>query len=157
MDSQNLIDSLNDLSIISLGPEHYQYCWELDQITLNGLWTKEQWSKELSEEKSLNIGLLNKKSLIAFASGSIVINELHIIAIAVHPNFRRLGLAKKLLSTLLDKAKSSGNVNATLEVSSTNQAAIALYASCGFKTEGSRRNYYKNDSHALIQWRRSNE
>ena len=139
------------VSSLSLRDAHS--CIKLDQIALKGLWSKKQWEKELSDSKRLCIGVFDSSNLIAFCCSWIVIDELHLTAIAVHPLHRRLGLGKVLLSNLFQKASTQSCKRATLEVESSNRAALALYQSCGFITAGCRHNYYKNGSDALIQWR----
>ena len=137
----------------SLNIHNLHSCIHLDQIALKGLWSKQQWEKELSDSKRLCIGGFKSSNLIAFACSWIVIDELHLTAIAVHPFYRRVGLGKIVLLNLFQKASTQGCKRATLEVETSNKAALALYKSCGFKTTGCRHNYYKNGSDALIQWR----
>jgi len=139
--------------VISLSLENLNACMKLDQIALKGLWSKQQWEKELSDSQRLCLGVFDSKNLIAFGCAWIVVDELHLTAIAVHPHHRRIGLAQIVLSSLFLKASNAGCERATLEVKSTNKAALALYKSSGFKTAGYRPNYYKNGSDALIQWR----
>ncbi len=126
-------------------------CKELDQISLGGLWSKKQWEHEISNPDHISIGIKKNKKLLAIASGSVVIDELNITFVAVHPKFRRKGLGGLLLAKLFIHALSEGAKTATLEVSSANSAAIAFYKSYGFKTLGSRDNYYRDGTDALIQ------
>ena len=129
---------------------------KLDQLVLKGLWNKQQWEKELSDSQRLCIGIIDNSNLIAFGCGWMIVDELHLTAIAVHPDHRRIGLGQIILSNLFDQAANKGCERATLEVKSDNTAALALYKSCGFKTAGCRSNYYKNGSDAIIQWRSLN-
>ncbi len=138
--------------VISLGPEHIKACLELDNIALGGLWTKEQWHKELIDPRRLCLGMFKLSKLIAVGCGWLILDELHLTAIAVHPQFRRNGYACYLLTTLMKHAYISGSTRATLEVNNTNIAAKALYKSCGFQTAGCRSRYYKDGSDAIIQW-----
>ncbi len=142
-----------DNKIIYLKLEHLNSCIELDKIALGGLWNKGQWRKELIDPGRLCLGIINGSNLLAIACGWLIIDEFHLTAIAVHPDFRRKGLAQLLLSTLLKEAESQGSKRATLEVEITNDSAKALYESCGFKVAGCRSRYYKNGSDALIQWK----
>ncbi len=153
MTEDNLKSTDSFLQVISLNPKNLNDCIKLDQIALKGLWSKSQWIKELSDSKRLCLGIVNGSNLIALGCGWIVVDELHITAIAVHPKYRRRGLAKTLLSSLFSKALAKGCTRATLEVKSDEPEALALYKSCGFKTAGCRNNYYKNGADALIQWR----
>lgn len=129
-------------------------CLALDQAALGGLWSREQWRKELQEPQRPCLGVFEKQALIALACGWLVVDELHITAVAVSPLHRRKGLGQRVVESLLAAGREQGARHATLEVSSANQAAIALYTSCGFETAGVRRGYYRNGDDALIQWRR---
>jgi ribosomal-protein-alanine N-acetyltransferase len=100
------------------------------------------------------MGLVVDQRLIAVACGWLVVDELQIGAVAVAPDHRRQGHGRRVLMALLQEARQHGASSATLEVSAANTAATALYASCGFGTEGVRRGYYRNGDDALIQWAR---
>mgnify|MGYP006282114919 CR=1 FL=1 len=140
--------------MVRLGPEHTDACLTLDEQALDGLWTREQWNRELSESRRPCFGLLDGPQLIGMACGWLVVDELHITAVAVHPERRRQGLGRLLLQALLQNASEAGALHATLEVSASNQGAVALYEACGFRTAGVRHGYYRNGDDALIQWRR---
>ncbi len=142
------------LKVISLKVVHLNACMNLDELALNGLWSKQQWQKELTDPKRLVFGVISNEKLLAFASGWWVIDELHLTAIAVHPQHRRKGLGSLVISKILKEALSLGISYATLEVSNKNIAANKLYSNHGFTTAGTRKNYYKNGSDALIQWKK---
>jgi ribosomal-protein-alanine N-acetyltransferase len=91
---------------------------------------------------------------VALACGWLVVDELHITAVAVDPAQRRQGLGRQVLELLLAQAAARGAAHATLEVAAGNAAALALYGRCGFSTAGVRRAYYRNGDDALVQWRR---
>ena len=71
-------------------------------------------------------------------------DELHINSLAVDPAWRRRGLARRLLVSVLGDAVASGAQSATLEVRRSNEAARALYEGLGFKVDGVRRDYYQH-------------
>lgn len=138
--------------LVALGSEHLAPCVALDQRCLNGLWTAKQWETELRAGDRPCLGLQMGGELVGIACGWLVVDELHITAIAVDPNQRRLGLGRRLLLGLLQEGLQRGAAHATLEVASGNQAARRLYEGCGFRTAGCRRGYYRNGDDALIQW-----
>ena len=127
-------------------------CLQLDSDVLGGLWTAEQWRSELTNADRLCVGIQLKQQLVAVACGWMVVDELQISLVAVDPEHRRLGLGMKVLLALLQQAHLQGALQATLEVASCNQAALALYQRCGFMSAGRRRNYYSDGRDALIQW-----
>jgi ribosomal-protein-alanine N-acetyltransferase len=93
------------------------------------------------------------EELVALASGWLVVDELHITAVAVAPAWRRQGLGQRALAGLLERARELGAERATLEVAAANLAGRALYAAAGFREAGIRHGYYRNGDDALIQWR----
>ena len=144
------------MAVITLDPSWLADCLSLDRSALQGLWTEEQWRRELEDPRRLCLGWSEAKTLLGVACGWLVADELHITLIAVDPSVRRRGHGKRLLSALLQQARQQGAIHATLEVGSNNLAAIALYANGGFQSAGTRFKYYSDGSDALIQWCRIN-
>tara|TARA_Y100001968_G_scaffold284780_1_gene284308 strand:+ start:924 stop:1379 length:456 start_codon:yes stop_codon:yes gene_type:complete len=141
-----------DLRIIQLGIIHLNDCLDLDQKSLNGIWTKSQWERELTDSKRICRGIaeLNTKKLLGLYSAWLVLDELHITFVAVHPLHQRKGLGKILLSDLIKRSEFLEINNMFLEVKENNKPALAFYKSMGFKTVGNRPNFYKDGSTALI-------
>ena len=81
-----------------------------------------------------------------------ILDEAHITLLAIAPPYRSQGLGRRLLLHLLASARQRGLARATLEVRATNQPALMLYRSLGFRTAGRRRHYYSDGEDALILW-----
>ena len=141
-----------NLTIIQLGIIHLNDCVDLDKKSLNGLWSKSQWERELTDPKRICLGIieLETKKLLGICSAWLIIDELHITFIAVDPLHQRKGLGKLLLSELTKRSKSHRTNHFHLEVKDTNEQAKSFYKSMGFKTVGNRSNFYKDGSDALI-------
>ncbi len=141
-----------NLTTIQLGIMHLKECVDLDQKSLNGLWSKSQWQRELIDPNRICLGIieLETKKLLGLCSSWLVIDELHITCIAVHPMHQRKGLGRILLSDLIKRSKSLHTNHIYLEVKDNNEPAKAFYKSMGFKTVGNRSNFYKDGSDALI-------
>jgi [ribosomal protein S18]-alanine N-acetyltransferase len=71
-----------------------------------------------------------------------VADEVHITNVAVRPDVRRHGIAKGLLRTVLDDARTRAFKIVVLEVRPSNEHALTLYESFGFRVVGRRRGYY---------------
>ena len=71
-----------------------------------------------------------------------VADEVHITNVAVRPDVRRQGIARSLLQTVLDAARRRRFKMVVLEVRPSNQHALSLYESFGFRVVGRRRGYY---------------
>ncbi len=92
-------------------------------------------------------------SIIGFAGLWLMVDEAHVTTIAMHPNYRRLGLGEFLLVSLIDIAYSIGAKWVTLEVRVSNYSAQNLYRKYGFREAGLRHRYYSdNQEDALIMW-----
>jgi ribosomal-protein-alanine N-acetyltransferase len=78
----------------------------------------------------------------AYGSFRLVIDELHVMNMAVDRRWRRQGLARRLLSVAMDRAARAGARRALLELRAGNLAALALYESLGFARLSVRRGYY---------------
>ncbi len=62
--------------------------------------------------------------------------------IAVHPDFRRMGIAEAVMRQVLDQIRKAKAGLVTLEVRPSNIAARSLYKKLGFEVLGIRENYY---------------
>ncbi len=143
--------NLLDLKIIRLGIQDLIPCMELDEISLNCLWNREQWINELSNSSHICLGINISEDLLCFICSSLILDELSVTSIAVHPEWRRKGLAKMILKELIKESFISGARRIILEVSNRNVAANALYKSIGFINCGRRSNYYRDGSDAIIK------
>ena len=141
-----------NLTIIQLGIKHLNECVNLDEKSLDGLWSNSQWERELTDAKRICLGIieLETKKLLGLCSAWLVIDELHITFIAVHPMHQRKGLGRLLLSDLIKRSKSLQTNRIHLEVKNNNEPAKAFYKSMGFKILGNRSNFYKDGSNAIL-------
>ena len=81
----------------------------------------------------------------------LIVDEVHVASIATHPDFRKRGVAKRLLAHTLQHLKEEGAQSSFLEVRASNFAAQELYRKFGYQESGVRPRYYKdNDEDALL-------
>ena len=77
--------------------------------------------------------------------------EGEIMNVAVRREYRRKGVAGRLMKELLSRAEKRGAARFILEVREGNLPAIRLYESLGFLHAGRRRNFYSDPAEdALI-------
>ncbi len=124
--------------------------WAIEQVSFPTPWSRWSFLAEL--------GHGNSHTLVAGPSPPhpwqtwgylifwVVLDEMHILNLAVHPDHRRRGIARQLLAEGLAQARELGAELAWLEVRTSNLRAQALYASFGFKEVGRRPGYY-DDTH----------
>jgi ribosomal-protein-alanine N-acetyltransferase len=70
--------------------------------------------------------------------------------LAVHPEFRKKGVAKQMVIHALENLIPKGALSATLEVRAGNLAAQNLYRYFGFQKVGQRKRYYKDSGEDAI-------
>ena len=126
---------------------------EIEQHSFKSPWTRETFAGELTREWARIDVIHNEARVIGFCNYWLVTTELHILAIATHPDFRGKGIATRLLDHVLGAARAIGCSLATLEVRRSNKPAIALYEHAGFKTVHVRARYYQDDEDALVMLR----
>ncbi|MEK6788396.1 MAG: ribosomal protein S18-alanine N-acetyltransferase [Pseudomonadota bacterium] len=81
-------------------------------------------------------------AVIGFAFVQRILDEAHLLDIAVAPSQRGQGLGRELLRQLMDEVLAVGVTIWFLEVRVSNLAAISLYQSLGYNELSLRRNYY---------------
>jgi ribosomal-protein-alanine N-acetyltransferase len=87
-------------------------------------------------------------TVVGYAVTSSAGDVVDLQRVAVHPEHRRRGLARLLLTTVL-----SEDDRVLLEVSADNPAALALYAAERFTEIARRRRYYRDGSDAVVMER----
>jgi ribosomal-protein-alanine N-acetyltransferase len=85
-----------------------------------------------------------KPQVIAYIFFRIIADELHILRIAVDPNWRGRGVATLLLDKSIKQASAKGARSAFLEVRPSNDSAIGFYRKHRFRLLGKRPNYYSD-------------
>jgi len=120
--------------IQNLTPNDLDALCELDKLCFDKAWTRES----LAEESG--IGIWKESSLLAAILSREIAGEHWIFRIMTHPEYRRQGLAQKLLEALPPKEP------LWLEVSVNNLGAIKFYEQAGFKIVSRRPNYYPEDA-----------
>ena len=119
----------------------------IESLSFSEPWTEEMFLHELSAQGLAHVLVARADEgsgprIVGFLCDWIVAGELHINNIAVHPAYRRRGVASHLLEEMLRRAKVIGAKAGYLEVRASNEAANALYQRYGFRQIGRRRNYY---------------
>ena len=127
---------------------------EIEQCSFPTPWSKELFLKELHSESSkiflAKSNFLGKQRVLGYISIWFVNEEVHILNLACHPNFRRSGVAKSLIEYSLSFSFQIGARRVFLDVRETNHAALSLYKKYGFKPIGIRKGYYSDTQEDAI-------
>ena len=125
-------------------------CFLLDYETLK-FWNIEQWKDEISKKTTFAVGIVKGLDLVGVCVYQKIICEAELIYLSIHPNHRRVGLGKTLISNLVSICIKDDLHRIILEVSVNNKVANKFYEDCGFKTFGSRKKYYRDGSDAILK------
>lgn len=101
------------------------------------------WSAETIQGFLDAAGAILATSEAGFALGRVTVDEAELLTLAVAPEARRQGQARRCLEEFERLAHEKGAAHLFLEVAATNDAARALYANAGFREDGMRRGYYR--------------
>ena len=152
---QNLEEQMSEIKIRTGKKE------DLEQIALI---EKEcfsvPWSREALEEDMLGNRLSTyivaeiDEVVCGYVGFWTIVDECHINNVALLPKYRRRHIGSAIIGALASWADESDIAGITLEVRESNEAAIGLYSSFGFKPGGLRKGYYEdNGENAVIMWR----
>ena len=132
---------------------------EIERVSFPTPWSKELFKRELSLPQARSfvaVGPLDR--IVGYLCFWIVADEVHILNLAVHPEYRRKGIATLLLAYGMDCSRKEGAREITLEVRRSNYKAIGLYRNFRFLPQGIRRGYYSDTGEdAVIMSRKLGE
>lgn len=124
----------------------------LERRSFTTPWSLPMFVLELSKPSGICLVVADGKALAGYLICARYDRAWHIMNIAVDPHRRRRGIARALLDGLLERA--GADADYTLEVRVSNEPAIALYTSYGFRNVGTRRRYYVDTGEdAIVMWR----
>lgn len=116
-------------------------------------WSLAMFVLELSKPSGICLAALRGGHIVGYLICSRYETVWHIMNVAVDDRLRRQRIASALLDALFEQADAPGE-QYTLEVRTSNAAAMSLYESFGFHHAGTRRGYYHdNQEDAVIMWR----
>ncbi|MBO7304517.1 MAG: ribosomal protein S18-alanine N-acetyltransferase [Clostridia bacterium] len=130
----------NDASIIA----------EAERKIFSDPWSEADIISTISTEGSMCYVALSDGQISAYVIGRQIAPEGEIYRLATLPEYRRRGIAYRLLDYAVKCERGRGLESLFLEVREQNSAARRLYESYGFKKIGERKNYYKNPADNAI-------
>lgn len=126
---------------------------ELEKICFITPWSYNSLLGELSNEVAHYIVADDGGEVCGYAGMWVMFDEAHMTNIAVAPDHRKRGIARRMILELMKLAMSKGAERMTLEVRENNHTAQRLYASLDFAYAGTRKHYYSDTGeNALILW-----
>jgi len=126
---------------------------EIEAACFDDPWPRQSFEEELGNDNARLLVLRPSSggAVAAFIDYWRVLDEVHLMDIAVDPAHQRRGLAQSLIAHMLEDPHGEGEVaRALLEVRISNEPAITLYRRLGFEDAGTRKRYYPDGEAALV-------
>ena len=141
-----------DLSFRSATEADVSEIARIEALSFKTPWSTEMISSEMREPLSHFTVAEVENTVVGYFGYLHILDELHILNVAVDPLHRGCGVGKEMMERLLLEARALSVRAITLEVRESNRSAIRLYERVGFKLAGIRPHYYTDKENALIYW-----
>ena len=132
------------MRIVTMEFCHVSHVAELEKICFSDPWSEKSVASELENDLACWLVAVEEDRVAGYVGSQTVMDETDIMNIAVHPDFRRKGIAEELVNALVHRLRNRGSRCLTLEVRASNEPACKLYEKLGFSQIGRRPNYYRN-------------
>ena len=123
---------------------HVTQIAELETICFSDPWSEKSIGSELENKLSFWLVAMEGDRVAGYVGSQTVLDETDMMNIAVHPDYRRKGIAEALVTALIARLREQGSTSLMLEVRASNEPARKLYEKMGFVQVGRRPNYYRN-------------
>ncbi len=131
------------MTIVTMTEEHVSQIAALEKQCFSAPWDERSVASELQNPLAHWLVALDGAAVAGYVGSQTVLGETDMMNIAVHPDYRRQGIAGKLVTRLIADLKARESHCLTLEVRASNDPAKALYEKLGFTQVGLRKNYYR--------------
>jgi len=113
-------------------------------------WSMESLQPALEQDAQYFFVAAKDAEVVGFITGRTAADEGEVLNLAVRQAYRREGLGKALVQSLLQAFRGNSVATVFLEVRESNRPAIAFYDQLGFTRAGWRPEYYSNPSEAAL-------
>lgn len=116
-------------------------------------WSEHSFMEEIKKETSIYLVAYENNKLVGVCGLVTAFDEGEVLNVSVQKEYRKQGIALKMLKHLFAEAEHKGIRHFTLEVRESNVPARTLYEKLGFACEGIRPDFYRNPTeNAAIYW-----
>jgi ribosomal-protein-alanine N-acetyltransferase len=136
-----------------INSSHIARIVEIENQSFQEPWSFEGFRELIANPSFASMGIFLNQKLVGYIFYYLVMDELHVMNVAIDPAFRKKGLGESLLNKVHDKGKKHSIKFAYLEVRETNESAQKLYEKLGYRKQGRRIGYYSNKEDALLMFK----
>ena len=130
--------------IREMKPEDVPAIAELEKQCFSAPWSENMIISSLENRLSCWLVAEIEGAIAGYVGSEAVLDSADMMNIAVHPDYRRQGIAWELVERLVTALRENDVTCLTLEVRASNAPAQALYEALAFQQVGRRPNYYRN-------------
>ncbi len=153
MDNKMQLDS--PLQPVRMQPSDLEDVLAIEKASFASPWSRDMFLEELDNRNARLLVFRLEDKLVGYICFWVVLDEVHIMNIAVHPEQRGRGYGRAILAYLESWCLQKGVKRLILEVGRRNLPARRLYRRIGFHSIGFRKQYYavaKDDALVMEKW-----
>ncbi len=147
--------SVESLLESEMTEEKLNYVMNIERHSFNPPWSSSMFLEELTNPNSRCLVFSFFEKIVAFECFWIILDEAHLLNVAVTPEFRGLGIGIHMMRRLEDICAEKGVKRILLDVARRNDPARNLYKKAGFNSIGFRKRYYpaiNDDAIVMEKW-----
>lgn len=156
-DCKDHSDKREDWDIRKMLPEDLDRVGSMENSDSLTPWSKKMFLEEMHHPTAWCFVIERKSAPTRQVVGFICFRNVHgeseLFKICVHPDYRQLGIGRRLMQFYLNFCDERGIRIFHLEVNASNQPAIRLYHSFSYHSSGVRKRFYQNHIDALLMTR----
>jgi ribosomal-protein-alanine N-acetyltransferase len=145
------MDTHSKITIRAMTDADLEEVLAIENESFSHPWNRDHFLDELKSVHAFPLVAIDpEESIIGYICPRHLLDEGHILNIAVRQNFRGQRLGQLLVERVLNDCRVAGVSTVSLEVRQSNKTAIALYRQLGFVETGRRRKYYDSREDAIL-------
>jgi len=113
-------------------------------------WTEENFIRFLRQRNCIGMVAEHDERIVGFMIYELHENRLHVLNFAVHPDFRRRGVAGGMIRKLVGKLSPQRRNHILLETRETNLAAQLFFRDAGFRAIRTEHDFYDETDECAI-------
>lgn len=142
---------MNEFLFLKISNKHLSQIISIENSCFQNPWTMDHFLSEISNPNSINICIQYLKyNIIGYCFNYVILGDMHITNLCIHPSHQNKRLGNKLLKLLISLAIKNHIKRILLEVRESNINAIKLYEGSGFIYDCYRNNFYSNGDGAYM-------